>query len=146
METYRQSSIMAPPRCYDVWRTAMHRLFFWIASACLLSAESLDRTVAEWTLTMGGSVGIAGRAGLIHDIAGLPAGEIQLDVVDWLGVNVDPPDLQRLSGLTALKELHLPGPIWNRNADSARDGSRDLRFIDSIHTLESLTFGYHFLD
>ena len=45
-----------------------------------------------------------------------------------------------------MKELHLPGPIWNRNADGGRDGSRDLRFIDSIRTLESLTFGYHFLD
>src|SRR5712692_1529362 len=123
------------------------RLFaFMIASSCLLTAESTGRSVAEWTLTMGGSVGIAGQPGLIHDLAGLPSGDIQLEVVDWLGVNVDPPDLERLSGLTGLKELHLPGPIWNRNVDGGRDGSRDLRFIDSIHTLESLTFGYHFLD
>jgi Leucine-rich repeat (LRR) protein len=43
-----------------------------------------------------------------------------------------PPDLERLSGLAHLKELHLPGPLWNRNA--------------GIHTLEALTFSYHFLD
>jgi hypothetical protein len=49
-------------------------------------------------------------------------------LLDWVGMNVEPPDLERLSGLAHLKELHLPGPIWNRNADNGRDGSRDLRF------------------
>src|SRR5579864_820253 len=117
-----------------------------MATTGLLFAESLDRSVAEWTLTMGGRVGLSGEARRISDIGDLPAGDIRLEVVDWLGVNVDPPDLERLSELTHLKELHLPGPIWNRNADGGRDGSRDLRFLASIHTLESLTFGYHFLD
>src|SRR5712675_1561443 len=111
-----------------------------------MAADSVDRHVAEWTLTMGGRVGLAGQSRRISDIADLPAGDIHLEVLDWLGMNVDPPDLERLSALTQLKELHLPGPIWNRNVDGGRDGSRDLRFIDSIHTLESLTFGYHFLD
>src|SRR5262249_28534643 len=124
----------------------MHRLVFLFGCACLLGAESPDRSVAQWTLTMGGRVVVAGRPGLIQDIAGLPSVEIRREVIGWRGVNVDPPGLERLSGLTALKELHLPGPMWSRNADGGRDGSRDLRFIDSVHTLESLTFGYHFLD
>src|SRR5216684_3789939 len=111
-----------------------------------MAADSVDRPVAEWTLTMGGRVGLAGQPRRISDIADLPAGDIQLEVLDWLGMNVDPPDLERLSGLTHLKELHLPGPIWNRNVDGGRDGSRDLRFLASVHSLESLTFGYHFLD
>src|SRR5580704_14424203 len=111
-----------------------------------MPTDSADRHVAEWTLTMGGRVGLAGQTRRISDIADLPAGDIQLEVLDWLGMNVDPPDLERLSGLTHLKELHLPGPIWNRNVDGGRDGSKDLRFLASVHTLESLTFGYHFLD
>ena len=94
-----------------------------------MAADSVDRHVAEWTLTMGGRVGLAGQARRNSDIADLPAGDIQLEVLDWLGMNVDPPDLERLSGLTHLKELHLPGPIWNRNVDGGRDGSRDLRFL-----------------
>src|SRR5437660_2998386 len=95
---------------------------------------------------MGGRVGLSGHARMIHDIADLPRGDIQLEVLDWVGMNVDPPDLERLSGLAHLKELHLPGPLWNRNADGGRDGSRDLRYIAPIHTLESVTFSYHFLD
>ena len=100
-------------------------------------AIASDRQVAEWTLFMGGAVGIEGRPGLIRDVAALPPGDLRIEIVDWVGVNVDPPDLQRLSGLTHLKELHLPGPIWNRNADSNRDGSRDLRYLAPISSLQS---------
>src|SRR5260221_3355990 len=124
----------------------MRVLSILIASASLLFSEPPDRRVATWTLSMGGRVGVAGHARRIQDIAELPAGDIRLEVLDWVGMNVDPPDLARLSGLTHLKELHLPGPLWNRNADGGRDGSRDLRYISGIHTLEALTFSYHFLD
>src|SRR6266702_1632063 len=117
-----------------------------ITGASLLFAEPPDRRVAEWTLAMGGRVGVAGQPGRIQDIAELPQSDIQLEILDWVGMNVDPPDLERLSGLAHLKELHLPGPLWNRNADGGRDGSRDLRFIAGIHTLDALPFSYHFLD
>src|SRR5437660_7928925 len=124
----------------------MRLLSVFVASASLLFSEPLDRRVATWTLTMGGRVGVAGQPGRIQDIAGLPKGDIQLEILDWVGMNVDPPDLERLTELAHLKELHLPGPLWNRNADGGRDGSRDLRFIAPIHSLEALTFSYHFLD
>src|SRR4029079_13423764 len=100
----------------------MHCLILLIAGAFLLFAEPPDRRVAEWTLTMGGRVGVAGRPGRIRDIADLPNGDIQLEILVWVGMNVDPPDLERLTGLAHLKELHLPGPLWNRNADGGRDG------------------------
>src|SRR5262249_36842754 len=98
-------------------------------------AIASDRQVAEWTLFMGGAVALEGRPEMIRDVGQLPPGDIRVTIVDWVGVNVDPPDLQRLSGLTHLKELHLPGPIWNRNADGNRDGSRDLRYLADIPTL-----------
>src|SRR6202453_2152301 len=110
----------------------------------LLSAQ--DRQVAEWTLFMGGAVGIKGGNGLIRDVAALPPGDFDLEMLDWVGMNVEPPDLERIGGLRHLKELHLPGPIWNRNADGGKDLSTDLRFIAPIATLEKLTFSYHFLD
>src|SRR4030095_2916694 len=121
-------------------------LFVLIASAFPLFSEPLDRRVAEWTLTMGGRVGGAGQARRIPDIASLPGGDIQLEILDWVGMNVDPPDLERLTGLAHLKELHLPGPLWNRNADTGRDGRRDLRYLATVESLEVLTFSFHFLD
>ena len=117
-------------------------LFFGV----LCAAAASDRQVAEWTLFQGGAVGLEGRSGLVRSIADLPAGDIRVEVLDWVGMNVDPPDLERAGGLRNLKELHLPGPIWNRNADGNRDGSRDLRFLAKVTTLEKLTFSYHFLD
>src|SRR5271169_3951866 len=114
-------------------------LLLW-ASAAFAS----DRQVAEWTLFQGGAVGLHGTTGLIRDVGNLPPGDIQVEVLDWVGMNVDPPDLERLSGLKHLKELHLPGPFWNRNADGNRDGSKDLRFLANVATLETLTFSYHF--
>jgi len=116
------------------------------AAGCLAGMWAQDRQVAEWTLFMGGAVGLNGGRGLIHDVAELPTGDFELEVLDWVGMNVDPPDLERLSKLRHLKELHLPGPIWNRNADGDKDLSVDLRSIAPITTLEKLTFSYHFLD
>src|SRR5262245_35194399 len=116
-------------------------VLFLLASPAIAS----DRQVAEWTLFMGGEVAVEGRPGFIRDVAALPSGDFHIEILDWVGVNVYPPDLQRLAGLTHLKELHLPGPIWNRNADGNRDGSRDLRYLAPISSLQKLTFSYHFL-
>ena len=95
---------------------------------------------------MGGRVRLAGQSRYLADIVGLPSHSIQIEALDWVGVNADPPDLERLSALRNLKELHLPGPFWNRNADGGRDGSKDLRFLAGVTTLEVLTFSDHFLD
>src|SRR5579862_125430 len=116
------------------------------AAGCLPGAWAQDRQVAEWTLFMGGAVGLKGGHELIRDVAALPAGDVELEVVDWVGMNIEPPDLERLSGLHHLTQLHLPGPIWNWNADGDKDRSTDLRFLAPVTTLEKLTFSYHFLD
>lgn len=123
----------------------MMRGLFFIAAGIAFAGE-VDRRVAEFTLLMGGRVEIAGRAGRISESAGLPRGDFQVTVLDWVGMNVDPPDLERLTGLAALKELHLPGPIWNRNADGGRNRSAELKYLSGLTTLEVLTFSYHFLD
>ncbi|MBL8179899.1 MAG: hypothetical protein JNK48_34785, partial [Bryobacterales bacterium] len=112
----------------------------------VLGAQPGDRKLAEWTLLMGGRVRVTGSTAYLTDIAQLPEGGIALEAVDWVGVNVDPPDLERFTGLRQLKQLHLPGPLWNRNADGGRDGSRDLKYLASVESLETLTFSYHFLD
>ncbi|HUQ90614.1 MAG TPA: hypothetical protein VM120_02960 [Bryobacteraceae bacterium] len=112
----------------------------------LLPGQTADRKIAEWTLSMGGRVRLAGGRTYVQDLAQLPSGDLRVVALDWVGMNVDPPDLERLIGLRALRELHLPGPLWNRNADTGRDGSRDLKYLAPVETLEVLTFSFHFLD
>ena len=48
-------------------------------------------------LFMGGAVRLKGAHGLIHDVAALPTGDFELEVLDCVGMNVDPPNLERLS-------------------------------------------------
>jgi len=103
-----------------------------------------DRAVARWTLLEGGRVGIGDR--VIHDVADLPADDYQLEMVDWVAVNAVPEDLERMTGLRNLRELRLPGPLWNRNADGGKDLSKLLRFLSPVTSIEKLTFSDHFLD
>ncbi|HEU0120811.1 MAG TPA: hypothetical protein VFQ91_09825 [Bryobacteraceae bacterium] len=107
-------------------------------------AGPADVAVARWTLAEGGRVGINSQ--VIADLADLPAGDFQLEMVDWVAVNAVPEDLERMTGLRRLRELRLPGPLWNRNADGGKDLSRLLKFLAPVATLEKLTFSDHFLD
>ena len=92
-------------------------------------AEPQDRQVAEWVLLMGGSVRLEGRAERIREVTQLPAADFQLELVDLVGTNILPPDLKWLTGLTRLKILNLPGPMWNPSSGATIDYSRDLRHI-----------------
>ena len=108
------------------------------------SATPADQALARWTLIEGGRVAIAGR--IYTDIAELPTGDYQVEMVDWVAVNAVPEDLERMTGLRQLRELRLPGPLWNRNADGGRDLSRQTKFLAPVTALEKLTFSDHFLD
>jgi len=103
-----------------------------------------DQAVARWTLLEGGRVGVGGR--VIQDVADLPAGDYQVEMLDWVAVNAVPEDLERMTGLRKLRELRLPGPLWNRNADTGKDLSKLLRFLAPVSSIEKLTFSDHFLD
>src|SRR5262245_22532024 len=107
-----------------------------IATAEPARAEPLDRSVAEWAILMGGSVRLEGRLDRIRRVTELPAADFQLELVDLVGTNIFPPELQRLTGLTRLRTLNLPGPMWNPGAGATIDYSRDLRHIAGIGTLE----------
>jgi Leucine-rich repeat (LRR) protein len=114
-----------------------------LAVASLGVAAQADRDVAQWTLVNGGRIGIQGGPATDQ----LPAGvAFELTLVDWVGVNAVPEDLARLAGLTKLRELRLPGPIWNRNADGGKDLSGEMRHLAKLGTLERITFSDHFLD
>ena len=110
-----------------------------------LPAEPVDRQVSEWVLLLGGSVRLAGHDERVREASALPTDDFRVELVDLVGTNILPPDLQRLIGLQGLKTLNLPGPMWNPRAGSRTDYSRELRHLSGINTLEELTFSYTFL-
>ena len=95
---------------------------------------------------MGGGVEMESSSGWVRNTDSRPLAGVWLTGIDLVGTNVVPEDLARLKGLSRLKALHLPGPIWNRNADGGKQLSRELGHLSGIHTLQKLTFSYHFLD
>ena len=94
---------------------------------------------------MGGWVRIHGQSTRTYRVADLPEQDFRLKVLNLVGCNIDPPDLARLSTLSGLEELHLPGPMWNPRAGANKNQSKDLKYIAPLTTLEKLTFSYSFL-
>src|SRR6478736_4343704 len=111
-----------------------------------LWAEQQDRQVAEWAILVGGSVRIEGKAERVRELPKLPAEDFSLELIDLVGTNILPPDLKWLDGLTRLKVLNLPGPMWNPSSGATIEYSRDLKYIAHIPTLEELTFSYTYLE
>ena len=116
------------------------------SSAGSLWADPQDRLVAEWTILLGGSVRIEGAIDRARDTSQLPGEDFRIDLVDLVGTNILPPDLQRLSELKGLRFLHLPGPMWNPSSGARIDYSRDLRHLANVSTLEELSFSYTYLE
>src|SRR5689334_14521900 len=79
----------------------------------LAMAMAPERDIAEWVIRQGGRVILEGDRHPIADVVQLPAGELRITGIDLTGTLIDPKDLEKLSGLAHLKELYLPGPIWN---------------------------------
>src|SRR4051812_23766377 len=94
-----------------------------------LRAERQDRQVAEWAILLGGSVRVEGKPDRIRELPKLPAEDFSLELIDLVGTNILPPDLKWLDGLTRLKVLNLPGPMWNPSSGATTEYSRDLKYI-----------------
>ena len=110
-----------------------------------VTATTPERDVAEWVIRQGGRVILEGDRRPVGDITQLPAGELRITGVDLTGTLINPQDLEKLSGLTRLKELYLPGPIWNPGAGSRLDANDQLKFLAGLKNLEKLHFSLHFL-
>ena len=116
-----------------------------LALAAKARAQESERAVAEWVIRLGGSITPEGRAEPIRELEDLPPGDFQIVGIDLTGTLVAPEDLHHLSGLRRLKELFLPGPMWNEGAGSKRDSNDALAFLNTLLSLEKLHFSLHFL-
>ena len=116
-----------------------------LAMAATARAQESERAVAEWVIRLGGSITPEGRAEPIRELEDLPPGDFQIVGIDLTGTQVVPEDLHHLSGLRRLKELFLPGPMWNEGAGSKRDSNDALAHLNTLLSLEKLHFSLHFL-
>jgi hypothetical protein len=121
-----------------------------VIAACLLltlcsSSEASDREVAEWAIRSGGRVLIGGSRAPIGSVTELPGGDLKITGIDLTGTIIEPKELEKISSLTELKELYLPGPSWNPGAGSRLNANAELKFLAGLKNLERLQFSLHFL-
>jgi hypothetical protein len=58
---------------------------------------------------LGGRVTLSGARTPINDLLQLPSGDFQIESLDLVGTLAAPKELEKIAGLTALRELYLPG-------------------------------------
>jgi len=112
--------------------------------ACPLIAAETDHEVAIWTIDMGGFVVLEGNQRRIRDVADLPMRDFRIEVLNLVGANIHPPHLEAVGKLTALKELDLPGPMWNPRAESKTDYNDSAGYLAGLTALKKLTFSHSF--
>src|SRR5215475_10929678 len=116
-----------------------------LAAPCLHAADA-DREVAFWALRMGGWVTLEGSPRRISDVTGLPAADFRIVVLNMVASNMHPPHMEAFGKLTALRELYLPGPMWNPRAESRTPYSESLEYLNGLTTLKKLEMSYTFLE
>src|SRR5258708_23115684 len=124
----------------------------WLAAALMaafsdrpLIAAETDREVAIWALHMGGFVVLEGDSRRIRDVAELPQRDFRIETLNLVGSNIHPPHMEAIGKLTALKELDLPGTMWNPRAESKTDYHDSASYLNGLTTLKNLTFSFTFL-
>ena len=95
---------------------------------------------------MGGWVTLENSPRRISDVADLPAADFRIVVLNMVATNMHPPHMEAFGKLTALRELYLPGPMWNPRAESRTPYSENLAYLNGLITLKKLEMSYTFLE
>ena len=106
-------------------------------------ATSSAREIAEWVIRWEGRVMIEGISRPITTLSQIPPGDFKIVGIDLTGAAMVPSELEKLAGLTTLRELYLPGPVWNPGG-GREDANDVLKSIATLKNLEKLYFGWHF--
>ena len=117
------------------------RTFFLLLLPVLALAS--ERDMAEWVLRWEGVLTIEGQRQPIRDLSQLPAGEVRILGVDLTGTVMPPTELVKLAGLTHLRDLFLPGPVWNPGGGN-ENANYVFQTLAKLTNLERLYVGWHF--
>ncbi|MDP9170452.1 MAG: hypothetical protein M3N54_07545, partial [Acidobacteriota bacterium] len=102
-----------------------------------------EREIAEWVLRWEGTVRLEGAVQPLTDVSQLPSGEFHIAAIDLTAGVMHPAELRKIEGLTHLRELYLPGPVWNPGAGN-EDKTGVFKALGTNPGVERLAFGWHF--
>ena len=106
-------------------------------------AQSSEREIAEWVIRWEGQFTTVGSRQVIGDLSEIPEDEFRISSVDLTGSVMPPSEFAKLSPLTSLRELYLPGPVWNPGA-GGEDANDAFKALASLTNLERIGVGWHF--
>ena len=121
----------------------MFRFILALILASLCAFAETQRDIAEWVIRWEGRVYIEGRRTPILELDEIPAGDFKIVGIDLTGAVMLPSELEKLAGLTTLRDLYLPGPIWNPGGGN-EDANGVFKSFATLTNLERLYFGWHF--
>ncbi|HWE00427.1 MAG TPA: hypothetical protein VG345_15355, partial [Bryobacteraceae bacterium] len=84
---------------------------------------------------------IQGRAQPLRDVDQIPPGEIRITGIDLTSVVMHPAELKKLEGLPYLRQLYLPGPIWNPGGGK-EDRTGVFKTLAALTGVQRLAFGW----
>src|SRR5436189_5882031 len=91
----------------------MYRAITTLCLAATLAHAASEREIAEWVLRWEGRIVLEGSRQPLNELSQLPPGEIHIAAIDLTGSAMRPLELVKLAGLSNLRELYLPGTVWN---------------------------------
>ena len=121
----------------------MFRVLLVFSLASVIAPAASQREIAEWAIRWEGRVVLEGSRRPIHELSQIPSGSFEITGIDLTGAVMLPAELEKLSGLTSLRELFLPGPIWNPGGGK-EDANEVFKSLATLTNLEKLYFGWHF--
>ena len=91
----------------------MFRIVLALSMAAMCAQAETQREIAEWVIRWEGRVYLEGVRQPVVDVGQIPSGDFKITGIDLTGAVMLPAELSKLAGLTTLRDLYLPGPIWN---------------------------------
>ena len=102
-----------------------------------------EREIAEWVLRWEGNLIVEGANAPIRDLSQLPPGDFHIASIDLSAAVMRPVELRELQGLPRLRQLYLPGKIWNPGAGN-EDKTGVFEALASLTSVDRLAFSWHF--
>jgi Leucine-rich repeat (LRR) protein len=110
-----------------------------------LLANGDERRIAQWIIRQGGQVMVNGGPP-IAALADLPEDDFRITGVDLYGTPTVPKDLERLTGLTELRELYLSSKTYSPSSDKKGEfADESFQYLAKLTKLEKLHVSLHFL-
>jgi len=121
----------------------MHRAVLAILCVAPILDAATERDIAEWVLRWEGQVTIEGSRKPFTEVSQLPTGDVQITGIDLTAGVMHPIELRKLEGLLHVRELYLPGPIWNPGGGK-EDRTGVFKAFATLTGMERAAFGWHY--